>query len=526
MLLWRKPQMKRQIVNIINFIRDCEPREWRTVDLFESVREQVRLMRELGLKGTFLLQYDALIDPIYTELLKQLDPEQFELGVWHEIVEPECIASGIDWRGRYPWDWHAHCGFSVGYTKEQRERICDTLFEKFREVFGDYPRVFGSWLFDSHTLNYASDKYGLDAACICKEQYGTDGYTLWGGYYGQGYYPSRKNYFMPAQTEAEQLEVPIFRMLGSDPVYQYDFGMDVDSDKKSAQGVITLEPVYTGTGGGGAVPHWVDWYLKENFNGECLSFGYTQVGQENSFRWDEMKDGLTYQFEQLAKLQRDGALEVEPLGTTGRWFKNTYALTPASAISAHTAYDTDDKSSFWYSSRFYRANVYSDGALRFRDIHVFSEAYPDDYNDTVCTSNAVEFDTLPVVDGNRNSGNGVVAGLYLTAADGSPIKLKDYRFTELDHGSALLDYGQLTVKLCENGIQISANSEFCIDVHIGVKKEHIPTIVAASDDVITLSYRGMQYGIRLIAGRFENEKKLCSEDGVIAAEFCKPVILE
>lgn len=517
--------MKRQIVNIINFIRGCEPREWRNVDLFESVREQVRLMQELGLKGTFMLQYDALIDPVYTELLKQLDAEQFELGVWHEIVEPECIASDISWRGRYPWDWHAHCGFSVGYTKEQRERICDTLFEKFREVFGYYPRVFGSWLFDSHTLNYVSDKYGLDAACICKEQYGTDGYTLWGGYYGQGYYPSRKNYFMPAQTEAEQLDVPMFRMLGSDPVYQYDFGMDIEGDKKSAQGVVTLEPVYTRNGGGGAVPHWVDWYLKENFNGECLSFGYTQVGQENSFKWEEMKDGLTYQFEQLAKLQREGKLEVEPLGATGRWFKNAYSLTPASAISAHTAYDADDKSSFWYSSRFYRANVYSDGALRFRDIHVFSEVYPDYYDDNVCTSNAVEYDTLPVVDGNRHSGNGVVAGMYLTSADGSPIELKDYQFTELDNGSALLDYGQLTVKLCENGILISADFEFCIEVHIGTRKEHIPTIVAVSDDVITLSFKGMQYGARLVSGRFENEKKLCSDGGAISVEFCKPVIL-
>ena len=29
---------------------------------------------------------------------------------------------------------------------------------------------------------------------------------------------------MPAQTEEQRLDVPLFRMLGSDPVYQYDFG--------------------------------------------------------------------------------------------------------------------------------------------------------------------------------------------------------------------------------------------------------------------------------------------------------------
>ena len=155
------------------------------------------------------------------------------------------------------------------------------LFEKFKEVFGYYPRVFGSWLFDSYTIRYISDKYGLDAICNCKEQYGTDGYTLWGGYYGQGYYPSRTNCFMPAQTKEEQIPAPLFRMLGSDQVYQYDFGMDRDSGAAGVQGVITLEPVYCGNSGGGGVPKWVDWYLRENFNGECLSFGYTQAGQGN-----------------------------------------------------------------------------------------------------------------------------------------------------------------------------------------------------------------------------------------------------
>ena len=38
-------------------------------------------------------------------------------------------------------------------------------------------------------------------------------------------------------------------MLGSDPVYQYDFGMDRDSGAAGVQGVITLEPVYCGNSG-------------------------------------------------------------------------------------------------------------------------------------------------------------------------------------------------------------------------------------------------------------------------------------
>ena len=155
--------LKHEVVNIINFIRACEPRA--PMDLVTPVKEQIKLIEKHNLCGTFLMQYDALIDPQFVELIKGLDPTRFEIGVWHETVEPEVKAAGLEWTGRFPWDWHAHCGFSVGYTKEQREKLCDVLFEKFKKVFGYYPRVFGSWLFDSYTIRYISDKYGLDAIC-------------------------------------------------------------------------------------------------------------------------------------------------------------------------------------------------------------------------------------------------------------------------------------------------------------------------------------------------------------------------
>ena len=124
---------KRQIVNIINFIRGCEPRD--PVDLVRPVKEQIQLMKEHGLRGTFLLQYDALLDPVYQNMLKELDPRQFEIGVWFEVVQPLVEKIGLPWRGRYPWDWHVHCGFSMGYTPEQRQRLVDELYDKFREIF-------------------------------------------------------------------------------------------------------------------------------------------------------------------------------------------------------------------------------------------------------------------------------------------------------------------------------------------------------------------------------------------------------
>ena len=59
-----------RIVNIINFIRLTEPRSEEVTDLvlFKTVQSQAEDLRSKGLTGTYLLQYDALIDPSYQKL--------------------------------------------------------------------------------------------------------------------------------------------------------------------------------------------------------------------------------------------------------------------------------------------------------------------------------------------------------------------------------------------------------------------------------------------------------------------------
>ena len=450
---------KRQIVNIINFIRDIEPRM--EMDLVTPVLEQIRLLKQYNLKGTFLLQYDALIDPVYTDLLKALDPNQFEIGVWFETVQPLVEKAGAVWRGRYPWDWHSHCGFSVGYTRDEREKLIDIFFTEFNEIFDYYPKSFGSWAFDTYTLEYASDKYGLDAACNCKDQWGTDGYTLWGGYYGQAYYPSRLNVFAPSQTEDNQIATPLFRMLGSDPIYQYDCGLDISAGLAAAQGVITLEPVYTGKSGGGGEKHWVDWYLSENFNGKCLSFGYTQAGQENSFGWKAMKNGLEYQFKKIAEMQADGLIEAETMGESGRWYKNEYKTTPPSAITALTDWKNTGKKSIWYSCKNYRLNLYSENnELWIRDIHLFRDSYVDRYLNDTCKGNDMVYDNLPIIDGNRFSGNGIRSGIWFER-NGEKIKCTDLIYNEAEN-NAEITCGDIKITLTESGIKVDGDAEITL----------------------------------------------------------------
>ena len=60
-----------RIINIINFIRQTDYRvENADSLLYETVCEQVKLVNKYDLPATFLLQYDALINPLYQDLLK------------------------------------------------------------------------------------------------------------------------------------------------------------------------------------------------------------------------------------------------------------------------------------------------------------------------------------------------------------------------------------------------------------------------------------------------------------------------
>ncbi len=402
---WCSAQPPR-IVNIVNFIRDIEPRDPDHITkevLYQTVVKQIELMNKHHLGGTFLLQYDALMDRRYQDLLKKLPKGIFEIGAWWEIPQPLVEKAGMKWRGRYPWDWHADVGFSTGYTPAERERLIDVYMADFKNIFGYYPRSVASWFIDEHSLNYMYEKYHIVASANCKDQYGTDGYTLWGGYWNQAYYPSKRNAYMPAQNKDQQIPVPVFRMLGSDPIHQYDNGLE-----RARQGVITLEPVYPKAGGDST---WVHWFFKQLIKEPSMAFNYTQAGQENSFTWSAMSKGLEMQFSLIAKLRDEKKIRVETLAESGEWFKKQFPVTPPTSFTALEDVRDGNKKTVWFNSRYYRANLLWEGnKLRFRDIHLFDETLASRYEKTPVTSNECTFYTLPVMDGYLWSKEGSHAG--------------------------------------------------------------------------------------------------------------------
>ncbi len=501
-------ETKPKIINIINFIRLIEPRDERITEtvLFETTAKQVEIMKQYQLGGTFLLQYDALLDSRYQELLKSLPADSFEIGAWWEIPQPLVENAGMKWRGRYPWDWHADVGFSTGYTPEERERLVDVYMEDFKKNYGYYPKSVGSWFIDAHTLNYMYQKYGIVASCNCKDQIGTDGYNLWGGYWNQAYYPSQKNAYMPAQNEENQIPVPIFRMLGSDPVRQYDNGIG-----NRHQGVVTLEPVYPEAGGDSA---WVNWYLKEFVDGECMEFAYTQAGQENSFIWPSVEKGFQIQMPLIAKLRDQKKVQVETLAESGKWFKANYKTTPATSVTVNNDLDNKDVQTVWFNSRFYRANLlWENGTLRFRDIHLFDENMPSKYLTERVNSNECFFNTLPFVDGHVWSSSEEMSGLNLKAViDGTELAVKGGKPEIKSSEKGLLQVvwplstieGNFVVKFTEQQISMKLESKETIDWfwELDVKSGAELPFVNVTSSGVNCEFDGVSYSVNADEGIF------------------------
>lgn len=498
------PQDSPRIVNIINFIRYTEPRIDAITEevLYQTVVSQAEDLRAKGLTGTYLLQYDALIDPSYQALMKEELARGCEVGAWWEITQPHVEAAGMEWRGRYPWDWHANVGFSVGYTAAEREKLVDVYMAKFKEIFGFYPKSVGSWFIEAGTLACFQDKYGIDASCVCRDQVGTDGYTLWGGYWNGGFYPSRQNAYMPAQTAEGGIAVPVFRMLGSDPIYQYEAGVG-----GVVQSVATLEPVYLEGGGN---PEWIDWFFRMFTREPHMGYNYVQVGQENSFTWNAMAKGFVTQTERLAALAAEGKVRIETLGETGRWFKENYPLTPPTSVI--TTEDTRglQRKTLWFNSRNYRANLLWEGpALKFRDIHLFDESLRSEYLDKPDTLPVFRYETLPLVDGCLWSAPDDMAALRFVApafTGGDPVFSVRGKGAcqEIRWPSAAGD-ARFVIDLTEDAICIAAKGkvgDWCLEL------KTLPGVALPFTEItpgaVKAVFQGIPYGITLARGKAED----------------------
>jgi hypothetical protein len=477
-------------INIMNFARSYEPRSAETEkNLLKTTKEQLDLINEYGVDATFLLQYDVIANEEFVNMIKARAGDNIELGFWYEVVEPLTAACGMPYNSTrgWKWDWFINPGFSVAYSLSERERLIDEAMRKFKEVFGYYPRTVGSWLLDTHTINYLSENYDIDALCYCRDQINTDAYTFVGGYFNQGYYPSKNNYFTPAGSVDTQVNIPIFRLLGPDPINNYDYGKYASPE--CGRGPYTMEIVYPKTTG--RDPKITDWYFDNFFNNEDLGFSYCQIGQENSFAMYDIIEPLRMQIEKALKLK---GVKIEKMCDTGKAFKEQFATTPATSVCALNNWDKTDCQSVYYDCKNYTANVMrADDKVFIRALYLFDDRIEDYYTNTVCTTFDAVYENLPIVDTAYQKGE----------TDGGFGILLDADATKF-HASKTGE-GELTVSWNDKSVIFTENSIVINNCILSFTYQMNNTKITTTNSSIEYEYKGVRYSLDIFGATVKEE---------------------
>lgn len=385
-------------INFVNFIRAVEPRL--EMDLFLPVVRQMEIANRNKVPVTWLLQFDALVSGPFVSFIKAHMDETHEVGIWFEMNEMHCKAAGVEWRGRpdYEWDHIPHVAFTLGYTHDERKKLADAFMVEFKKIWGFYPKSVASWNLDSFTMDYLCKHYGIDAFAVCRDQIATDGFTIWGAPFA-GYYPSKLNCWSPAIDRRNQLAAPVLKMLAQDPVYYYYRNGYPMPNGKRGGGPVTMEPVWPS----GNSPTFIENFLDMIANSPTGEFAYAQLGQENSFGWRRMEATYERQVQAVGELVKQGKINAETMGETGRRFKQSFQETPIQVqamLKDSFGNTSPEERSIWFQSKFYRANLHLHGDLPFlRDLTIYKDTFTQPFLNETTRLEDVEQRMPAILDG-------------------------------------------------------------------------------------------------------------------------------
>ncbi len=494
---------KTVVVNIYNFIRmsHVEPSRF-ILDDFETIRNQIITVKQYGFPGTYALKYDALMEPRYQELLKTWLDDNDEISAWWEITEPLCRRACVPFRGNKAseeYDDRVDSAYSVGYTPDERKRLVDAYMADFYHVFGKYPQSIGSWILDAVTMAYAWEHYQIQAAAICRDQMGVDGFTLWGGWPNGAYFPSRRNEFIPAQSVENQIPIPVFRLLGPDPIYNFE--ADV---RDHLQGVYTLEPSWLI----GRDPKWIHWFFSSLCEEDALGMGYAHVGQENNFLWENIRPGFAPQLAELKRLATEEKIRVETMANTAKWFGIQYKITPPVTFQASRDWDNArNLSAQWYASNRYRVGfLWEAGHLRIRDWFLFDEKYPSRYLECAMTSAGSTFDALPILFPQRWMGEMRPFIRLMDEFGNEPKGIARYYSVDAVTACAELSDGNKPIavfNLTPSSLSLYSPYQLAFDI--------LPVYTHVKENRIFMSHEGFSYDVRITKGEIQKSGR----DGVV-----------
>src|SRR3989344_5239898 len=326
-----------RFVTIVNPVRIS----FYTKDLNKNLEVQNGVLKRLNLPATWLLSYDVLTQEKALETIRSFDSNQ-ELGLFLEITPDLATNAEVEYNRTASWHY-ATSVFLSGYNQEDRIKIIDILFEKFKGNFGYFPTSVGAWWIDSFSLDYMKQKYGITGNLGLADQFSTDGYKVWGTYWSTPFYPSKYHAGMPASDKSVKLDLVTLQWAPRDPLNGYYNSYFSTQD-------YLQSPVNQNT----------DYFKKilmlyaiRNSN----SFGQIVVGLESDLGPDAYKNEFEKQMEVVNKIKNDYGVRVVSMSEFSDWYMKKFPdLTPISVIETTDLLGKPIKV-IWYQSSYYRIGI-------------------------------------------------------------------------------------------------------------------------------------------------------------------------
>lgn len=345
-------------VNIVNPVRGDEFFDIKPTDiLLNGVRIQKKITDEFNLKATWLLRYDVLNLQKFTSYFENgFDGHEF--GIFMEVTPQMAKDADVPFpKGGVFWH-DANKIFLSGYIPEQRIKLIDLIFKKFKEVFGYFPESAGAWHIDAYSARYMAEKYNVTSVLICADQFSTDAYQIWGGWWGVPYYPSKFNILSPAQTTKNKLDLVVSWWAARDPLLGY--------------GGSIIESTYSVQVNDYTFMHGLDINYFQKLLDDYLTypgnqFGQVTIGLENDMDFNLLEKGFRDQLGEIAKREKAGEISVVTMSEFSNWYRNNFkGLSPDHFLNG------------WIMSKDFRLGYFEkDGQKHIRDLRIYNETWPE-----------------------------------------------------------------------------------------------------------------------------------------------------
>ena len=190
-----------------------------SLDIF---RTQQRVAHDNGIRTTIQMTYASLFNEEAVAIAKA-DHDKYGDEIGSTFLGLQCAQFREKFHSKELAIWL--------FSMEDKRRIVDEVFGKFKEVFGFLPTSTGSYYMDAELVNYIRERYPMVKAAVatCWEEgpkayhnANNSWYTLLDGGPWNPWIPSKRNIHCPASDEADDIGIVAIPHLSRDLMAVFD----------------------------------------------------------------------------------------------------------------------------------------------------------------------------------------------------------------------------------------------------------------------------------------------------------------